>query len=301
MGARASMGGGLADAFRRLTRGATWRLVAATPVAFDTHHPQGLAKVGDALFLSSVEVNEPTRRYGRPRPGGMDRSAGRGVGHLFKLDLGGRLLDRIALGEGDVYHPGGIDHDGRHVWVPVAEYRPNGRSIVYRVDPATMRAAEAFRYPDHIGCVACDTDGGALHGASWGARRFYAWRLPGDGSGVADADIPPDALGRPNPCHYIDYQDCRYVGGGLAICSGLGEYRPVQGGPPLALGGMDLVDLRWVRPVHQVPVELWTEDGRPMTRNPVWTEPRGNDGLRIYFIPEDRASRLFVYDVRLVR
>ena len=63
---------------------------------------------------------------------------------------------------------------------------------------------------------------------------------------------------------------------------------------------MDLVDLRQVRPVHQVPVELWTETGRPMTQNPVWTEPCG-EGLRVYFMPEDHASRLFVYEVSFVR
>ena len=34
-----------------------------------------------------------------------------------------------------MYHPGGIDYDGRHIWVSVAEYRPNSRSIVYRIDP----------------------------------------------------------------------------------------------------------------------------------------------------------------------
>ena len=36
-----------------------------------------------------------------------------------------------------MYHPGGIDYDGRHIWVPVAEYRPNSRSIIYRV-PVTQ-------------------------------------------------------------------------------------------------------------------------------------------------------------------
>ena len=289
---------GLAAAFRGLTRDSAWRRVAVTRIGFDAHHPQGFAKVGDVLFVSSVEVIEPTRRYDRPRRG-MDRSPGRGVGHLFKMDLGGGLLDRITLGEGDVYHPGGIDGDGANLWVPVAEYRPNGRSIVYRVDPATMRAVEAFRFPDHIGAVVHNADDRTLHGLSWGSRRFYTWRLADDLATVADADTPPERLRRLNPCHYIDYQDGRYAGEGLAVCSGLGEYQPIpNGGPPLALGGMDLVDLRRIRPVHQVPVPLWTEAGLPLTRNPAWIE-RSGDGLRAYFMPEDNRSRLFVYDVPL--
>ena len=47
-----------------------------------------------------------------------------------------------------MYHPGGIDYDGDDIWVPVAEYRPNSRSIVYRVDPETMKATEVFRFAD---------------------------------------------------------------------------------------------------------------------------------------------------------
>jgi hypothetical protein len=59
--------------------------------------------------------------------------------------------------------------------VPVAEYRPNSRSIVYRVDPATMKADEVFRFPDHIGGIVRNTDDNTLHGVSWGSRRFYRW------------------------------------------------------------------------------------------------------------------------------
>ena len=57
----------------------------------------------------------------------------------------GNLLADLTLGEGTIYHPGGIDYDGTYIWVPVAEYRPNSRSIVYRVDPDTMKATEMLR------------------------------------------------------------------------------------------------------------------------------------------------------------
>ncbi len=45
-----------------------------------------------------------------------------------------------ACGDGAMFHPGGIDFDGQFIWVPVGEYRPDSRSIVYRVDPVTMAA-----------------------------------------------------------------------------------------------------------------------------------------------------------------
>ncbi len=49
------------------------------------------------------------------------------------------------------------------------------------------------------------------------------------------------------------------------------------------------------RPVFQVPVELWTESGLPMTYNPFWIEPTST-GLRAYFMPEDEKSTLYIYE-----
>ena len=86
-----------------------------------------------------------------------------------------------------MYHPGGIDYDGKHIWVSVAEYRPNSRTVVYRVDPESMKATEVFRFPDHIGGILHNTDDKTLHGVSWGSRRFYKWTLGADGK-VTDAD-----------------------------------------------------------------------------------------------------------------
>ena len=50
------------------------------------------------------------------------------------------------------------------------------------------------------------------------------------------------------------------------------------------------------RPLHQVPVLLWTAAGLDMTHNPVWLEPTAT-GLRGYFMPEDEKSTIYVYDV----
>ena len=170
-----------ATARRQLTRDSSWKLVASVPIKFTTHHPQGMVKIGDTLFVSSVEIKVRTRRLATPIDG-YDRDTGEGVGHLFKIDLQGNLLADLVLGEGSIYHPGGIDYDGRHIWVPVAEYRPNSRSIVYRVDPDTMKASEVFRFADHIGALVHDTDDRTLHGISWGSRRFYRWPLSRSGS-----------------------------------------------------------------------------------------------------------------------
>lgn len=282
-----------ADRVARLARTSHWTLVESVRLGFRTHHPQGLVKIGDEFYLSSVQITARTKPYAQPI-GGYDRDTGEGAGHLFKFDRSGRLVADLKLGEGATYHPGGIDYDGRHIWVPVAEYRPNSRAILYRVDPATMMASEVLRFADHIGALVHNTDDRTLHGASWGSRRFYRWTLDRDGR-VTNGSAAPETLRTLNPSHYLDYQDCKYAGRGRMLCTGVTEMRAQAGAAPFRLGGIDLVNLADGRPIHQVPVLLWTPGGLNMTQNPVWLEPHG-DGLRAYFIPEDDTSTLYVYD-----
>jgi hypothetical protein len=284
----------VADRVTKLTRDSSWKLVASVPMRFTTHHPQGMVKIGDTLFVSSVEIKVRTRRLPQPVDG-YDRDTGEGVGHLFKIDMAGNLIADLRLGEGTIYHPGGIDYDGRNIWVPVAEYRPNSRSIVYRVDPGTMKATEVFRFADHLGGIVHNTDDDTLHGVSWGSRRFYRWTLGKDGR-VTNAQAPPETLRTLNASHYLDYQDCKYAGGRRMLCTGVTEMRQTLDGPPFRLGGIDLVNLADGRPVHQVPVLLWTASGMDMTHNPVWIDSTAT-GLRGYFMPEDDNSTLYIYEV----
>ena len=252
----------------KLTRTSAWTRIAAVPIGFRTYHPQGMVKIGDTVFLSSVDT------------------AGR-KGHLFKLTMDGALLTDVTVGEGAIFHPGGIDYDGADIWMPVAEYRPDSRSIVYRVDPKTMRATEVFRFEDHIGAIVHDTDDRALIGVSWGSRRFYRWPL-----GAYDR-----VTRTVNASHYVDYQDCKYVGARRMLCGGVTEFRQSADSSPFRLGGLDIVSLEDGRPLHQTPVPLWTAGGLDMTHNPVWIEPSAG-GLRAYFMPEDDTSTLYIYAVR---
>lgn len=277
----------------QLTRATPWQQKAAIPIQFPTHHPQGMVKVGEHFFLSSVEIRQRTTRYPVPQDG-YDRNTGEGVGHLFKVDAQGRLVGQITLGEGSIYHPGGIDFDGKDIWVPVAEYRPNSRSIVYRVDPETLKATEVFRFADHVGGIVHNTDDKSLHGVSWGSRRFYAWPLGANGK-PSNAATPPEKLRVANPALYIDYQDCHYIGSSRMLCAGLNTYRVSPDAPQFRLGGLEIVDLKDNRPVYQLPVELWSPSGLPMTQNPFWVEPAG-EGVRAYFMPDDDKSTLFIYE-----
>lgn len=290
----------LVDHLTALDKNSKWELKSDEVVDFFTYHPQGMTKIDDeTLFLSSVEIITSTEKFDQPR-NGLDRTPGEGEGHLFKLDTEGNLIDSITLSDGDIYHPGGIDYDGQYIWVPVAEYRPNSESIIYRVDPETMEATEVIRFPDHIGGVMRNSDTNTLHGVSWGSRRFYTWHLD-ENLDVIDAEQDPEALLTPNPSHYIDYQDGEYVGDNLGLFSGLQTYQDAESEEPLELGGLELVDLTDNQPVFQVPVSLWTEADADenelvMTRNPVYVEPT-EAGLKAYFMPEDDTSRLYIYEV----
>jgi hypothetical protein len=286
----------LAERVTKLSRSTQWKPVEAVPINFPTFHPQGMVKIGEYVFVSSVEIKEPTKRFPQPVDG-YDRDPGAGVGHFFKIDMKGNLVAEIALGEGTIYHPGGIDYDGRYIWVPVAEYRPNSRSIVYRIDPETMKAEEMFRFADHVGGLVRDTDDNSLHGVSWGSRRFYRWPLDADGK-PTNAGEAPETLRRLNTSHYLDYQDCKYAGGHRMLCTGVTEMRVSSDAPLFRLGGIDLVSLTDGRPLFQTPVLLWTASGLDMTHNPVWLET-SDAGIRGYFMPEDDKSVLYIYEVEV--
>lgn len=289
--AQAGQGGGQRDGelvrlVEGLGRATSWTLRERIPLNFATHHPQGLARVGDRLFLSSVEVIEPPVMYPEPVDG-HDRSPGKGRGHVFVLDLSGRLLRHIAVGEGTMYHPGGIDADATSVWVPVAEYRPHSASIVYRIDLRTLRPVEVFRFADHVGGIAADPVSHRLYGVSWGSRTFFTWDRKG-------TELARGA----NPGHFVDYQDCAYADRRAMLCTGVTAY-PTRDGGVFELGGIALLDPATRRVRHEVPVQRWSRAGHVVTRNPVHLEAAGG-AVRMWAAPDDGGegggTEILVYE-----
>jgi hypothetical protein len=256
-------------AVRGLGRSTLWELVERHPLSFPTHHPQGLAFVGDRTFVSSVEITEEPRRAENP----ADRKTGAGVGHLFVLE-NGRLVYDLTLGEGAIYHPGGIDFDGENVWMSVAEYRADSMSIVVSVDPVSLEICERFRVDDHIGWVVRDPARDLIYGGTWGSRRFYTWTPDGR------------ELDRwENPSSFVDYQDSQYVAPGLVLCSGIAIV-PEPSGGRYELGGIALVDILNRRIVHELPVPVFSDAGHVLTRNP-FAVTADAAGLWMHVAPDD--------------
>lgn len=270
-----------------------WKRQDSIPLNFTTYHTQGLTRVGDYYFLSSVKVNRWPKKYSTP-VNGFDRDNGDGTGYLFKFSKNGKLLDSIMLGKNEIYHPGGIDFDGKYIWVPVCEYRPNGKSIIYRINPYTMEATIVSHIADAIGAVAYNRNTNELTGMNWGSRKFYRWKINRE-SDLTTA-VLQNVKGKVNPHFYVDFQDCNYIGGGKMFCSGLRAYKNAKG-ETIRLGGLELINMKDYSAILQLPVSEYTSNGTIMTNNPFFIDLAGNV-LRCYFIPEDDQSALYIYELQ---
>lgn len=285
----------LESTIKSLTKASTWELVQSTPLQFPSHHPQGMVKVDNHFFMSSVETTETPTRIKDPESR-FDRTPGAGTGHLFKFAEDGSLLHDLILGEGTMYHPGGIDFDGEFIWVSVAEYRPNSHSIVYKIDPETMHPTEVFRFADHLGGILKDPNSGTLYAISWGSRKFYQWTIQLTTGTQQQEYIASSALMHPNRHHYIDYQDCQWVPPHNMLCSGVNTYNSREGGK-FKLGGIELLELPNFQVAMQLPVTKMTNTGLVLTQNPFYFEANSLQENFLHFVPEDDSSTLFSYRV----
>jgi hypothetical protein len=265
-----------------------WQMVRAVPLPFETFHPQGLTRVEDRLFLSSVEVIEEPQHDEVPVEG-RDRSAGSGLGHLFVLDEDGGLISHLTLSDGDRYHAGGIDADGAYVWMPLAEYRPDSSSTIYRVDGRSFTVDAAFEVRDHIGAVATDPRNEVVHGLSWASQRLYTWTAHG-----------AQLRCHPGTSHLVEGQDCQFIPGHQLLCGGV-VAAGGNDGDRARHGGLVLTDLNDISVVAETLLESTSPSGHPLTRNPMFIE-QIDDHLRLWLAPDDgddaAGTRLLVFESR---
>ncbi|MCH8134528.1 MAG: hypothetical protein IIB77_00950, partial [Proteobacteria bacterium] len=108
-------------AFRQLTKNSHWVLKNVVQMDFRTNHTQGLIKIGDIFYVSSVETIERTTTFDDTDAlwdMSITRTVGKGRGWLDKFDADGHHLGRVELTDGDAFHPGGMDFDGQYIWIP---------------------------------------------------------------------------------------------------------------------------------------------------------------------------------------
>ncbi|CAH0192250.1 DUF6454 family protein [Microbacterium sp. Bi128] len=135
----------LADAFNGVDRNTNWQQTSKLKLNFPTYHTEGIAYSQDHIFLSVVQIIEPTVKFPTPQ-NGFDRTPGKGVGHLFVMDKSGALQKDIVLGEGDMYHPGGIDFDATqadvYYFAPQKNLGSDGGLWYAAVSPAAIERIE---------------------------------------------------------------------------------------------------------------------------------------------------------------
>ena len=188
----------------------------------------------------------------------------KGYLHLFSLP-GGTLIRSVEIQDGARFHPGGISADEKSLWIPVAEYRRNSTSVIQRRDKHDLKLLSQFEVPDHIGCIAATPD--ALIGGNWDSRDFYIWDRSGGLTRKA-ANPTPAA-----------YQDMKFIDGAL-VASGL---------LPGKSGAIDWLEFPSFKLLRRISAGS-TDRGVPYTNEAMTIR----DG-RLYLLPEDGPSRLFIF------
>jgi hypothetical protein len=236
-----------ANALDLLFQSGRMELIGQVPLKFSTYHVQGLDITEQCYFVTSVD-REGNRAW------------------LFKIDRqNGDLISKKELTDSTLIHPGGLQYDGRFLWIPNAEYKRQSRTMIYGLDPDTLEIHASFGVDDHIGAVASDGKN-LLYGANWDALHFYTW------------DIEGRKLNKVESPTSMAYQDIKYFAGKL-LCSGHKD----------GVSAVDIID-----------PENWTLVKRFDLPKDKWKSTLTREGMtfdgNLYFLPDDGPdSRILIF------
>ena len=196
----------------------------------------------------------------------VDAVSRKGFLSRFKL-ASGTVQKQVEVQDGDRFHPGGIALDGADIWLPVAEYNPGGPTTIQRRNKESLALLESFAVGDHIGCLAAGMD--RLIGGNWDSRQFYTWDLRGR------------LLGKGENLTGNRYQDLKFTG---RLLVGSGILSRDEG----AIDWLDPVTFRLMKRITLGKTErsvLFNNEGMAL------------GGGKLYLLPEDEPSRLFVFEL----
>ena len=263
----------VAERVVRLTRDAAWTRVGTIRIAFRTFHPQGMVKIGDTFFVSSVEVPVPTSAMPpgwRLRPGHRRRrraSLQDSTWRASSWPIWTRRRRRLSPWRNRLRRHEHLGAGGR---IPAEQ--PLDR--LSRRPVRRCRRPRCSAFADHIGALVHDTDDHTLHGVSWGSRRFYRWTLERDGN-VDQCGEPRRAAADDEPVALRGLSGLQVRGDSA---DAVHRVSPSCGSHPRAAVSAWRPRSRRPadgRPLHQVPVLLWTAERPRHDAQPVWFEPSG--------------------------
>ena len=215
----------------------------------ETNHVQGIAVARGKLWLTSV-----------------DRKTQKGYLREFDAATGKRLRE-VEVQRGAMYHPGGLSESGGSLWLAVAEYEKQGRSVIEERSATDLRVLRSFEVSDHIGCVAAG--GSRIYGGNWDSRTVYEWSLEGK-----------ELRRRQNPLPTA-YQDWKLSAGKLVASGNEG-----RGGGAI----------HWLDPESLQP-QLTLRAGATDRGVPFTNEGMAVVGDELWLAPEDTPTRVFVYSL----
>jgi hypothetical protein len=140
-----------------------------------TAHTQGLEITPDKYYVTARREDVVPKRALLLRT--EARGADWDVWDITPIDARGGLTT--------LDHPGGMQSDGERLWIPVAESKRKGRSLIRVVPMANLVPGQSvkpqFEFPvnDHIGAVAVWTARRLVFGANWDTETVYVWDFDG--------------------------------------------------------------------------------------------------------------------------
>jgi hypothetical protein len=247
-------------------------------------HTQGLEVVGGRYYITARREDI---RPKRPL--------------LLQFDPNGQSLQVWELdppiepgGTATLDHPGGMQFDGNHFWVPIAESRPKSRTIICAFSlgglkpGALLKPEKAFTFNDHIGALAVLPDRTMIVGANWNTEAVYIWDTKGNlKRTLTPAELEMRGLGASSGKGGVAVQDWKFVEQTLFGCglirtpstpTGSSRSRFVECG--------NFLEPNVTRRVIELPRPKGAELGR---------EGMAVSGGFVYFLPEDlgTTNRLF--------
>ena len=201
-------------------------------------------------------------------------------------------------------HPGGMQSDGQRLWIPLAESRRKGRSVIraFPIEDMSpgrpLKSGFEFTVDDHIGAVAISAGRNLIFGANWDTEAVYVWDFKGrllrtlDPTELRDRElgVVSGSGNRPG----LAVQDWKMVDDRL-FASGL--FRPASGTAASPQSRLmiftDFLERGFQRQTITLPVQQKTELAH---------EAMAVSGGLVYFLPEDlgainRVFRVSVADL----
>ena len=259
-------------------------------------HTQGLLVLDGAVFITARRDDVKPRRA-------LLLRARKGQGRFDIWDVTAKSpappsgADKPDSRDELLDHPGGFDHDGENLWIPIAASRRGGWTRIRAFEIAKLKPdnnppapAREILVEDHVGAIAVSTKRSELYGASWDTATVYVWTLDGKLSKKYEkAEFLRD---RPRWGNAV--QDWK-VSGATLYASGLYKGRERDGRPRSVLHAIELQkrEILWEARLPDI-------DG---------VSP-GREGMairdsRVYFLPEDldgeKPNRMFVMSLKSIR